>query len=175
MSLTSTRRSCGASRCRTAGRRRWRRCPRRKTGSPTAPSLTARWGIGCCSAFRTTLTRSTRRPATPHATDLSYAVNTVTGEQRQLQIQYDYYGSSRACTVLARTDTDLFLLTSNHGGDQMHYGFQYGIIPHPGLPGFQRRRPAPGDCTDRLSAGRIRLSGRALSFLSGIQRAGPPK
>lgn len=65
----------------------------------------------------------------PHATDLSYAVNTVTGEQRQLQIQYDYYGSSRACTVLARTDTDLFLLTSNHGGDQMHYGFQYGIIP----------------------------------------------
>ena len=65
----------------------------------------------------------------PHATDLSYAVNTVTGEQRQLQIQYDYYGSSRACTVLARTDTDLFLLTSNYGGDQMHYGFQYGIIP----------------------------------------------
>ena len=31
--------------------------------------------------------------------------------------------------MLARTDTDLFLLTSNHGGDQMHYGFQYGIIP----------------------------------------------
>lgn len=61
--------------------------------------------------------------------DFCYAVNTATGEQKQITLQYSYFGEARSFSSLASTDTDVFLITNTQGGDNLHYGYTFGLMP----------------------------------------------
>lgn len=90
-----------------------------------APYLDCKMDDWLLLSFRTAVERETQRILT---TDTCYAVNTVTGEIRELSIRQEIGDSREMAWTLAQNDTDMLLVTKSETDNYIHYGFEYSVI-----------------------------------------------
>ena len=76
-------------------------------------------------SFRTAVEREAQRILT---TDTCYAVNTVSGEIRELSIRQEIGDSREMAWTLAQNDTQMLLVTKSETENYVHYGFEYSVI-----------------------------------------------
>ena len=90
-----------------------------------APYLDCKMDDWLLLSFRTAVERETQRILT---TDTCYAVNTVSGEVRELSIRQEIGDSREMAWTLAQNDTDMLLVTKSETDNYIHYGYEYSVI-----------------------------------------------
>lgn len=90
-----------------------------------APYLDCKMDDWLLLSFRTAVEREAQSILT---TDTCYAVNTVSGEIRELSIRQEIGDSREMAWTLAQNDTQMLLVTKSETENYVHYGFEYSVI-----------------------------------------------